>query len=172
MVSHSGIIILAIKRVHFKGLQHAQNCPCLGHFGVPSIKAKLTTFFSTVCSIQSNRTWKTVTIAHRRVSKFFRLQSQLISADISSQLHWRSSGVAQNLPPNRFIPSILYDQHVLHSSVISRYLLNQSQVNNLTGKNNYECHTEIHIRSYSKNARNTLRTQTLIFKRVHAWSPL
>jgi len=59
-------------------------------------------------AIQYKQTWKTVTIAHRSESKFFRSQWH-IPADISSQLHWCLSCITQNLPPNRFMPSILHE---------------------------------------------------------------
>jgi len=53
-------------------------------------------------------TWKTVTMAQRRESKFLRLHSQR-PAITSLQLHWRWLFVfsEQNFPPNRFIPRML-----------------------------------------------------------------
>jgi len=61
-----------------------------------------------------NLTWKTVTIAHRSESKFFRSHWQR-PVDFSSQLHWRLSLVTQNLPPNRFMPSILQSKICLYT---------------------------------------------------------
>ena len=55
-------------------------------------------FWPTVKSNNILHTWKTVTVAHNKESKFFR--SQFIFSFVSGSL-------SQNLQPNKFIPKIL-----------------------------------------------------------------
>ena len=49
------------------------------------------------------RTWKTVTVAHRRVSKFF----------LSHPVRLPSGLLPQNLHPNRFMPRMLKKKRFL-----------------------------------------------------------
>jgi len=75
-------------------------------------KKKFTSFVEWMGRRGSKLTWKTVTVAHKKLLKCLRSHSQrgcllIISGQVHSLSPNSSSIYLQNLPPNRYMPSML-----------------------------------------------------------------